>query len=379
MKDFNTCLSPIGITDPCGEAGELSYMSRVQTGKILLDTHLGFASSGGNSCLSLYDEALRDLPPSGSGCHPAMLGVANYGRMAKLEPERVFSDIRNNLKPGKRRVLDAEIKDAVEKAFECQFEIKEPACPVSRIDGQPFFRHAVAVGHKILCEHGSLADMSNMPLPENSAEQAILFLEKTYALEDYVYMGWRESFEEQIMLGNLEIQECLVKTAKDWIDHIRTGGDALKHCHSVCINSLTGTTGQTQKGTLSFRADTCVSNFRYVLAELDCYPKGWEGEGNPIPKPDQEAFWASMIANDVPVRCVIDSANKSLHGWIQVDCRDYDDWVRTVKCDLFPNLLVHWGVDRACSNPSRLSRMPGHLRVETGNYQKLLYLGGAHE
>lgn len=332
-----------------------------------------------NSSLRLYEETLQGLPATGYGCHPALLSVANYGRMAGLAPEQVFVDIMNNLKPGKRRVPASEIKDAIEKAFVSQLEVKEPVCPAARIDGEPFFMQAVAIGHKILGGRSTLVDLSSMHLPVAPVNQAVLFLEKMYAPDEYVYLGWREVYDEAIAMGKLEIQECLVKPAEDWIEHIRSGGAALQHCNSVCINPLTGVPGLNKKGEPSFRADTCISIPRYVLAELDCYPKGWADEGKPIPKPDQEAFWASMIANGVPVRCVIDSGNKSLHAWIQVDCHDYDDWVRTVKCDLFPNLLVPLGVDRSCSNPSRLSRMPGHIRLETGNCQKLLYLGGAHE
>ncbi len=332
-----------------------------------------------NSSLRFYEEALQGLPPSGSGCHPELLSVANYGRMAGLAPEQVFVDIMNNLKPGKRRVPDSEIKDAIEKGFVSQFEVKEPACPAARIDGEPFFMQAVAIGRKIFADRGTLVDLSSMHLPVAPVDQAVLFLETMYAPDEYVYLGWREVYDEPIAMGKLEIQECLVKPAEDWIEHIRSGGAALQHCNSICLNPLTGVRGLNKKGTPSFRADTCVSSFRYVLAELDCYPKGWTDEGKPIPKPDQEAFWAAMIANDVPVRCVIDSGNKSLHAWLRVDCRDYDDWVLSVKCDLFPNLLVPLGVDKACSNPSRLSRMPGHIRSETGKIQKLLFLGGAHE
>jgi len=55
-----------------------------------------------------------------------------------------------------------------------------------------------------------------------------------------------------------------------------------------------------------------------------------------------------------------------------VDCAA--DWSRVVKRHLFAELLEPLGVDRACKNASRLSRLPGHYRKEKGAWQRVLYL-----
>ena len=61
-------------------------------------------------------EACAALPPPGTGCHPAILGAANYGIMAGLSDSEIFAGIRQGIKPGARKVPDKEINDAIAKA-----------------------------------------------------------------------------------------------------------------------------------------------------------------------------------------------------------------------------------------------------------------------
>jgi len=73
---------------------------------------------------------------------------------------------------------------------------------------------------------------------------------------------------------------------------------------------------------------------------------------------------------------LIDSGGKSIHAWIRVDCPDRNAWERAIEQELFGQWLAPMGVDLACRNESRLSRLPGHYRVDTGNRQRLLFLAG---
>ena len=45
-----------------------------------------------------------------------------------------------------------------------------------------------------------------------------------------------------------------------------------------------------------------------------------------------------------------------------------------MECGLFAERLVPLGVDAACRNEARLSRMPGYLRPDSQRLQRLLYL-----
>ena len=120
----------------------------------------------------------------------------------------------------------------------------------------------------------------------------------------------------------------------------------------------------TKAGKLSDRCDGCVRKFAYAVAEFDG-----------APKTDQLRFWVSILqCETLDLAAIIDSGGKSLHGWVRAGCSDAEEWTAKVEGDLFPNLLVPLGVDPACRNESRMSRMPGHFRSEKGNWQRLLYL-----
>ncbi|MFC1451857.1 hypothetical protein ACFLSJ_00770 [Verrucomicrobiota bacterium] len=123
---------------------------------------------------------------------------------------------------------------------------------------------------------------------------------------------------------------------------------------------LTGDLGPTKNGGMSFRADSCIASFRFATVEFDS-----------VPMDEQAAFWAGV---DLPVAAIIDSGGKSLHGWVRVDRPDREAWEWDVEIGLFARRLVPLGVDAACRNEARLSRMPGFHRAETKRWQRLLYL-----
>ncbi|MBN1664009.1 MAG: hypothetical protein JW943_10455 [Deltaproteobacteria bacterium] len=64
-----------------------------------------------------YNEALSRIPPPGCGCHPFLLAVVDYGVIANVDADKIFSDIRQAIPQGARRISDREIMDAINKAF----------------------------------------------------------------------------------------------------------------------------------------------------------------------------------------------------------------------------------------------------------------------
>jgi hypothetical protein len=179
-----------------------------------------------------------------------------------------------------------------------------------------------------------------------------LLIKHLYQPEDFLLIGDKYATEP--------------KTARDWVEHIEQRGTA--GLPFIIPNRLTGQEHETSNGSRSRRCDAAVKEFRFVLAEFDNMSRS-----------DQLLFWSGWISdpNTLPVACLIDSGNKSIHAWVEVNRSDRQSWDREVKGDLFETFLISLGVDGATKNPSRMSRLPGHEREKTGQLQRLLWLGPA--
>lgn len=97
--------------------------------------------------------------------------------------------------------------------------------------------------------------------------------------------------------------------------------------------------------------DANVTDYRYALVESD---KGTSIE-------DQRGFYEKL---ELPIVLMVHSGNKSLHAIVRIEADSLPEFKRRVNllykvCE--KNGLL---IDRANSNPSRLSRMPGVMRGE---------------
>lgn len=289
-----------------------------------------------------YRQALEEIPPPGCGCHPALLGVATLGRMAGISAEQVFEDILLNIPSGERNVSDREIQDAVNKAF-----LENRAAP---FQSRP--RPAIKPDYlQTLIQRGRQygeADMtaaSPLPIPEAPAEQALLILRTLFKPADFIFAGARTGWE--------------VMRAKELHSRIKTCGTV--SCPHIVPNPFTGQKHQNKSDKPSYRCDAAIKEFRFSVVEFDG-----------LPRADQLAFWAAI---PLPVAALIDSGGKSIHGWLAVYGIDtVEQWTQTIRNGLYGQRLVPLGVDPACKNEARLSRMPGHYRTEKNLYQRLLYL-----
>lgn len=108
----------------------------------------------------------------------------------------------------------------------------------------------------------------------------------------------------------------------------------------------------------SSRADANVISYRNFLLELDS-----------VPLKDQIA----LVRSKLPVTSIVYSGGKSYHFIIslRVPLSNEADYRRVVRglMEAVPE------ADRTTKNPSRLSRLPGVLRPDTGLMQDLVYLG----
>lgn len=64
-----------------------------------------------------YQTNITNPVPPGQGCHGWIMSSANLGIIAGQDPDQIFTDIRRSILPGKRRITDREIQDAIQKAM----------------------------------------------------------------------------------------------------------------------------------------------------------------------------------------------------------------------------------------------------------------------
>jgi len=301
-----------------------------------------------------YKDALANMPASGGGgAHVAMLGIANLGVMASLSDAEITDDIRGALS-GTRKVPTNEIQAAVDRARRDYVpnnesgEIKPYVHPkLSTIKHRPidgkkrmekYYKKAQDLYGKF-----SLAELwekSPCRLSDKIENDAELLFDVLYEPNDVLFIGTQ--------------YDKHVKTVAEWL-----ADGSLRDNPYIIPNALLGTKNETASGKMSYRADSCVKDFRFAVVEFD-----------EIDINHQIAFW---LTTNLPVCAIIHSGGKSLHGWVKTNVTTREEWDIKIKQDMF-DYLIQFGADKACKNPARLSRLPGHFRTKKNHYQQLLYL-----
>ena len=92
--------------------------------------------------------------------------------------------------------------------------------------------------------------------------------------------------------------------------------------------------------------DDSVAIYRFVLVEFDTRPK--------------EEQYAIFKQSNLPIGAIIDSGGKSLHAWVRVDAKDFEDW--KVRRKAVFDYLSDYEPDEMTKNPSRWSRLGGVYR-----------------
>jgi hypothetical protein len=306
------------------------------------------------TALDRYRAALAAIPPPGTGCHTALLRVANLGVLAKRDPELIRGDIRDAIPAGARRVPDREIVDAIQKALADHqggtFTPRPKPAPLVK-DGAKALQRIIA--QATITTEVDLWERSPIRLDGLPQDDPALLLETLYRPTDLLFLGDRI---EPGILG------ATIRPVADWLTHFRAGGPTVPH---IIPNPLDGIPRPKKSGDGdTLRGDANVATFRFAVVEFDA-----------IPRDDQLRFWS---AAQLPICALIDSGGKSIHGWVDVTAAggvaSLDEWAREIKGRLYDRLLVPMGADPACSNVARLSRLPGHYRAEKRTYQRLLWL-----
>jgi hypothetical protein len=204
-----------------------------------------------------------------------------------------------------------------------------------------------------ISDDADLWEISPIRLYDSTDRDPVLLLETLFEADEFIFIGDR--LEPGVIGKN-------IRTVAAWIMFFEAGGKAGPF---IIINPLSGEPAPKKSGDGdSLRGDSNVKTFRHCLVEFDN-----------LGREDQIRFW---YAAKLPIRALIDSGGKSIHAWLDVqklsNVSNCDQWNQEIKIGLYEKVLVPLGVDRACCNPSRLSRLPGHLRSGKEKFQQLLWL-----
>jgi hypothetical protein len=300
---------------------------------------------------SRYQDRLRSMPAPGQGRHTAILAIANLGIMAGAAQDDIHDDIRRATDGG---LPDHEIRAAILKAAKDHgsgsiYQLPPRPAPLIK-DGKAAVRRIISQG--TISEEADLWDASPVRLYSVETDPSML-LNLLFEPDEFVFIGDR--LEPGIIGHN-------IRTAASWNSFFQAGGMAGPH---IIINPLTGKPAPKKAGDgYTLRGDGNVKTFRHCLVEFDN-----------LTREDQIRFWS---AAKLPIRALIDSGGKSIHAWLDVQklftVTTAEQWNTNIKIGLYEKILISMGVDRACCNPSRLSRLPGYFREEHGKYQRLLWL-----
>lgn len=296
-------------------------------------------SAAQNQAAKFYT-SLGSMPAPGEGCHTALLSVANLGAKAGLDPDTVAEEIQNHIPPGSRDVPEREVWAAVDKAFNSKSKSRDRGVP--RVN--PDYLAIVTARGRNTTEQ-KLSTLSRFAIPSDATEQGLMCLRHLFKPTDYIFAG-------------TTFTRSVIEAKKLFHEIESTGVVDVPH---ICPNTFTGAKHESKSGKPSYRCDAAVLEYRYAVAEFDT-----------IPKDEQIAFWSAI---PLPIAALVDSGGKSIHAWINVTgVDDAAGWTDVVRTNLYDGYLIPLGVDRACANPARLSRMPGHYRKEKRSLQRLLYL-----
>jgi len=300
-------------------------------------------------------ERLEQLPPPGQGCHPFLLSLGNTGARERLPKELVHQAIRDKLDglKGSRVVYDKEISNALEKAYAEKLErvVFTPTIPPP-FEGEKARSHIINKAAGVT--EADIWESSPIRLNNEPESDASLILYTLWEPDEQLFIGERYS---QGVPG-----ETILPCRKWWT----IGGLQLPH---IILNPLTGKPAP-KRGNgvndMTFRGTNNIACFKYAVAEFDS-----------LSIEEQLAFW---VGSKIPLVALIHSGNKSLHAWIPVSgVHTLSDWDELVRNNLYKKLLIPLGVDSACQNPDRLTRLPGYFRKDKAKvyefpWQRLLWL-----
>lgn len=307
--------------------------------------------------LQKFIRACETLPPSGGGgLNPSLMRPAIYAVRFGMTEESFVVFLRPHIR-GSRAVTDSEIRRAYQSAQRKvqKGERWEKPASVSK----PQHTSLIQLRNEWISQGQGVSTMdlmmaSPIMISVKPTIQALQMVNALYQGGEFIYAGPSLA---RVALGVNLVGTIRLKQRLHTAEQV----DA----EYIVPNPFTGKPAPKKSDDgVSLRCDRAIHQFRYAVAEFDN-----------LSIDDQLAFWSQTT---LPVAALIFSGGKSIHAWIRCDgITSLEEWDSVIKDELYAQFLIPMGVDRACSNPSRLSRMPGHFRKDKKQVQQLLYLNPA--
>lgn len=302
-----------------------------------------------------YQAVIANTPPAGTGndFHSLhLMRAANAAARDRIPFDQFVTDVWAI--DHKRHVPYREITDAYNKAsgdMQTGTFASTPKPPAALSSGPTVFGKYVDQGKGV--EEADFHDASPIRLTWEPKEDASRLLCYLYDRTDRVFIGHHDG---------PGIVDDTIRPVIHWGIRFDSGCTTYPH---IIPNPLSGLPAPKKSGDgETYRGDNNVSSFRFCTVEFDG-----------LSHAEQFAFWAAV---DLPISALIDSGGRSIHAWLDVrqlaSVSTLEEWELHIGKRLYDQVLIPLGVDAACKNASRLSRLPGHFRTEKQKWQRILYL-----
>lgn len=294
-----------------------------------------------------YEEALRTIPAPGTGCHPYLMTVANIGVLSGYDDARIVADIAAAIPPGRRKVTDREIHDAVKKARETATGTgAQPTRGYSWEDALPDLRFITPVAE------ASSQPEEHVQCPD-SWDGRTDFRRYIRALfrDNEKPMICTRAFKSDDGSWRIADKGNAQYTVQQYLDILDKyigpfGGTALEMAIGgwteagawVRVNPMDGL-GAT---------DANVTAYRNALVECDTM--------------DIDSQLAVIRKLQLPCAAITYSGGKSIHAVVKVDATDIRDYKERYAFLVKYCKLNGLDIDKGNCNPSRFTRLAGVTR-----------------
>lgn len=289
-------------------------------------------------------EQLSGPPPIEGQRHHEILRLSLQMKGERIPDNEIFQAIRTWIPD--RDKSDKEIMDAIRGA-----ENKNPTPAGDGLPRSTFTRTQPAEVRP------HVHDGSRAPLPDDLAEtNPIEFLKGLFDLDDIVCLAWEgpDGKPSRVDARHLHEWEAIY--------------DAMPENFSTpngvwfCINPLVKT-GEGE----GIRTNENVDEFKRTLLESDPPKDATESDKQRIK--EEATSW--LLSSGLPVARIYDSAGKSIHGLVQIDAKNAQEFKERVE-QVYAYSAGYPGLDPGRKASAQLSRLPGAYR--NGVKQTLRYL-----
>jgi hypothetical protein len=315
-----------------------------------------------------FAEIQNPVPPGRRHHQSLKLALSLLGQ--GFAPNAVFSQLRGM---HGRDFPDREIRDIIDWASArnprpcrgLQARRAVSSCPVVQ-QPAPVTAEQAFINAKVFLGdwHCTIADLwhaSPWRPSEDWRRDAFLLIEALYQPGDYINVVTDFTIEKQKNRTEKANPRGSGKTflRDDWLRYLRDHGTP--QSDAGCWIRPNPVRTKRGSGYLGAHTDRDVAAFRFLLLESDNLPVGL-----------QLSLWSRLA---LPIAVIIASGGRSVHAWVQVDCRDAQEYQATATH--IYELLARFNPCPNNKNPSRLARLPGAKRQIGGigvSEQRLYYL-----